>query len=373
MRQSLTAHSARSRRIARRRQIVRRRLAAVGVLLAVAVVAAAVALNAGGDTAGRPKPGHVRALVSGQRTRTAHQPAPARRVVPRITGVGSLTLTLSESAPASIATGRSPSGQPVRVLPTVVRYPLVSAGSARVSFPLVVFSQGFAEPAQAYSGLMDAWAHAGYVVAAPTYPGTDPSAPGGLNEADIVNHPADLRFVISALRATARDPRSTLHGILDPGVVALAGQSDGGDVSLAVAANSCCRGARVKAAVILSGAELAAFGGTYYGPMGSVPLFVVQGTDDTINVPACSTQLYDQAPPPKYYLELLGAEHLPPYVEPGPTRTGIERATIAFLDAFLKHRRAALARVGSRLPRGETLTSAPVAPGPSGTVCPGAP
>ncbi len=284
-----------------------------------------------------------------------------------------LTLTLSEPSPAPIATGRSASGQPVRVLPTVVRYPIVGTRTGRARFPLVVFSQGFHEPAEAYSGLLNAWARAGYVVAAPTYPLTDPSSPGGVNESDIVNHPADLRFVISALRAVADDPHSPLHSVLDPRVVAVAGQSDGGDVSLAVASNSCCRDTVVKAAMILSGAELAAFGGTYYGRRGSVPLLVAQGSDDTINVPGCSAQLYDQAPPPKYYLDMTGAQHLPPYIDPGATRRGIELATIAFLDAFLKHHPTALARARSRIPAGETLTTTPTAPGPTGEACPGAP
>ena len=211
------------------------------------------------------------------------------------------------------------------------------------------------------------------MVAAPTYPLTDPSAPGGVNESDIVNHPADLRFVISALRAGAGDPHSPLHSVLNPREVAVAGQSDGGDVSLAVAANTCCRDTAVKAAMILSGAELTAFGGTYYVARRSVPLLVAQGSDDTINVPGCSTQLYDQAPPPKYYLEMTGAPHLPPYIDPGPTRRGIELATIAFLNAFLKHHPAALARARRGIPAGETLTSALTAPGPTGEACPGAP
>ena len=280
---------------------------------------------------------------------------------------------LSEPSPAPIATGRTASGQPVRVLPTVVRYPIVSNIASRVRFALVVFSQGFDEPAEAYSGLLDAWAQAGYVVAAPTYPFTDPTAPGGVNESDIVNHPADLRFVISALRTAAGDAHSPLHRVLDPRAVAVAGQSDGGDVSLAVAANSCCRDTAVKAAMILSGAELAAFGGMYYGRQRSVPLLVVQGADDTINLPGCSTQLYDHAPPPKYYLDMTGAQHLPPYIDPGPTRRGIELATIAFLNRFLKEQPAALIRVRTRMPAGETLTSARTAPAVSSEACPGAP
>jgi predicted dienelactone hydrolase len=211
------------------------------------------------------------------------------------------------------------------------------------------------------------------VVADPTYPLTDPSAPGGVNETDILNHPADLRFVISSLLAAARNPHSPLYGVLDPHGVGIIGHSDGGDVSLAVAANSCCHDPRVKAAVILSGAELSAFGGRYYAS-GSIPLLVVQGAGDTVNVPGCSAQLYDEAPAPKYYLDIPGAQHEPPYLDPTPARTGVARAVISFLDAYLKNRPArltSLVRVG-RMPAGETITSTRVLAG-AGTYCPGAP
>ncbi len=86
-------------------------------------------------------------------------------------------------------------------------------------------------------------------------------SPTGSNEADIVNHPVDLRFVIRSLLGQLGPP---LKGLIDRSEVAVIGQSDGGDVSLAVAANSCCRDSAVKAAVILSGAELARFGGSYF-------------------------------------------------------------------------------------------------------------
>ncbi|HZU60777.1 MAG TPA: hypothetical protein VE983_07405 [Solirubrobacteraceae bacterium] len=353
-----------------------RRLSALAALLLAALAVVAVALNAGAGTKRRSNSGQATEAASTQ-TRASHPASPStatNRPGPRITGVGKFNLALSEPSPSSIATGQSAAGQPVRALPTVVRYPVLSPRVSGLRFPLVVFSQGFDEPAEAYAGLLNAWARAGYVVASPTYPLTDPSSPGGVNESDIVNHPADLRFVISALQAGAGDPHSRLYGVLNPREVAVVGQSDGGDVSLAVAANSCCQDNAVKAAMILSGAELSAFGGTYYSPQASgVPLLVVQGSDDTINLPGCSVQLYDQAPPPKYYLAMSGAQHLPPYIEPGPTRRGIELATIAFLNSFLKHRPAALVRARSHLPVGETLTSGSAAPGPTGQACPGAP
>lgn len=355
-------------------------------MIVVALVLAGVAIAGGGGGGGRS-----RAVHPAQSTGSAASPPggdggagvtsstrarpPARRSAPDGPfRVGQVSLTLTEPATA---------GGPVRRIPVVVRYPAAgnpAAGSypaaapatARGPFPLVVFSQGFNVAADAYAGLLDDWARAGYVVADPTYPLTDPTEPGGVDENDIVNHPADLRFVIASLRGTAGE-HGSLRGLIDSSRVATVGHSDGGDVTLAVAANSCCRDSAITAAVVLSGAELGMFGGSYY-TAGTVPLLVVQGSADTINVPGCSAQLYDAAPRPKYYVDLPGAEHQLPYLQPGPLHTSVARSVVAFLDAYVKRRPASLtALVGSgRVPGGATITSAAIVPAAS-TVCPGAP
>jgi predicted dienelactone hydrolase len=242
---------------------------------------------------------------------------------------------------------------------------------------MVLFSQGYDIPVGAYESLLVDLASAGFVVAAPTYPYTVASYPGGLDEADIVNHPADLRFVIAALLHLARQPGSVITGLVDPAQVGLMGHSDGGDVSLAVADNTCCRDPLVKAVAVLSGAELVSFGGEYFtGP--PVPILVVQGSADTVNVPACSTQIYDAAKDPKYYLDLFGAEHEPPYAgplgSPKNDRLVVAQVTTYFFDAELgaqKGASAAIARSGdvpgtSRVSVGGQLPSAPGG-------CPGAP
>ena len=336
---------------------------AVGTVIAAVVVLLAPAARGPG-----------RATTSGAGPPTRSTATGATTTVRRTTSavatgpfpVARTTRTLVE--PASASAGP-------RSLVTVIRYPVTAGRGSPPArgFPLVVFSQGFDLPAEAYAGLLHAWASAGYVVAAPTYPETDPDVPGGPDEADIVNHPADLRFVIGALIGASRNPGDRLHGRIDPGRVAVVGQSDGGNVSLAVAADSCCRDASVRAAVILSGAELGSFGGSYF-TSGSVPLLVVQGTADTVNPPGCSALSYDAAPRPKYFLELLGAQHLPPYVDPGPARRGVIRVVTAFLDAYLSPRRAPLRRLVSAgaLPGGLRLSSGASAPIPQ-SGCPGAP
>ena len=321
------------------------------------------------------------AARASRRTRPASRHGSATRAGPGPYRVGKASIRVLEPAANAAPNAKTSSGQPARALPTVVRYPALgtAGGGADPSatpdraagpFPLVVFSQGYDFPAEGYSALLDAWARAGYVVADPTYPFTDPSTPGGAQENDIVNHPADLRFVISTLLSQSNDSGNPLHGMLKASAVAVIGHSDGGDVTLAAAVNTCCRDPAVKAAVILSGAELGAFGGTYYGS-GGVPLLVIQGDADTVNLPGCSVELYDQAPAPKYYVNLPGAEHQPPYLTPGPTRSHVTQAVIGFLDGYLKNEPAGLLslRRAASAAGIATITSSPTLPG-LGTYCP---
>jgi hypothetical protein len=97
----------------------------------------------------------------------------------------------------------------------------------------------------------------------------------------------------------------------------------------------------VKAAVILSGAEIPGVGGFTF-PSPSPPLLASQGTADTTNRPAFTYAFFDLAPRPKFLLTLLGASHLPPYTTEQPQLSIVERVTIDFLNAYLKHATAAL-------------------------------
>lgn len=219
-----------------------------------------------------------------------------------------------------------------RVLVTYVHYPTHAAGP----FPLVVFGHGFAKTPATYEALLTAWTRAGYVVAAPVFPLENANAPGGPNEADLVNQPADMRFVISQLSGASATPAGPLSGMIDPARVAVAGHSDGGETALATAFGSPrYRDDRIRAAVVLSGSALGG-GGAVFPPQ-SPPFLAVQGTADTINPPDLTKAVFDVAPRPKFLLTLLGATHLPPYTTQHRQLGVVERVTIAFLDHYLKH------------------------------------
>ncbi|HVA07074.1 MAG TPA: hypothetical protein VNG12_10075 [Acidimicrobiales bacterium] len=353
----------------RRRRALFIAISGVGVL----VVASSVTWELNASSGNRlPRAEPTTSALKPSDTSTSHATGSPEVTVVGTYRVGTTNLDITEAT--------SPAGGMSRVLPTVVWYPEHQAGNwsapdlAHAPYPLLVFSQGYDLSVSAYAGLLEDWASAGFVVAAPTYPDTDPSDPAALDENDIVNHPADLRFVITTLLGDARAPGSVLSGLVNAAEIGLVGHSDGGDVSLAVAANSCCRDARVKAAAILSGAELTAFGGRYFAG-NTVPLLVVQGSADTINVPACSAQIYDAARPPKYYLDLVAAMHEPPYTEPGTTdQEVVAKITTEFFDAELAGQSTA---IGTILADGDVIgatqiTDSASAPPSSGT-CPGAP
>jgi predicted dienelactone hydrolase len=290
------------------------------------------------------------------------------------TRIGAFAIGRTELAGIARPVSGVPSRRP---LPTTVWYPAVGHGGgqppdrARAPYPLLVFSEGYDSSVGMYSYLLESLASAGFVVAAPTYPDTDRSGP--LNESDIVNHPADLRYVIGSLLERGSHPGSPLSGLIAANEVGVLGQSDGAVVTLAVAADSCCLDRRVRAAAVLSGAELTSFGGSYF-TAGSPPLLVTQGNADTINAPACSAQLYDDAPWPKYYLDLLGAEHVAPYLDPGRDREIVAKVVTDFFAAELLHRPAAISALATdgNVARSSRLTHAASAPQPTGN-CPGAP
>lgn len=241
-----------------------------------------------------------------------------------------------------------------RRLVTVVRYPAVGhAGRIDLPraiparppgrFPLVVFGHGFAVSPTIYARLLHAWAAAGYVVAAPVFPLESANAPGGPDESDLVNQPADISLVISRMLTLTADPRSVLAGVVDSRAIAVAGQSDGGEAALGAAYYPQFLDRRIDAVMLLSGARLDPSGFAF--PVGSPPLLATQGSADVIHPPGQTAAFFNAAPPPKYFLTLVGASHLAPYTDQEPQLGIVERVTTAFLDLYLAHAAGASGRL----------------------------
>lgn len=264
-------------------------------------------------------------------------PSPARF------GVGEIVVTYTDFTREVSLPGRR---KAPRQLVTVIRYPaaidssqvdVLGAPAAKRAgpFPLVVFAHGFNITPAPYSQLLRAWARAGYVVAAPIFPVTNAAAPGGPNESDLINQPTDVSFVITRMLAGDSRRRGILSHLIERHEIAVSGQSDGGSTALAAAYNQHYADHRIRAAMILSGAIIPGLGG-YDFPPPNPPLLAVQGTGDSVNAPSSTYHFFNLAPQPKFLLSLLGAPHLGPYTDEQPQLGIVERATIAFLDRYLK-------------------------------------
>jgi dienelactone hydrolase len=230
-----------------------------------------------------------------------------------------------------------------RVLTTSVWYPAAAGSPDNVAapaapggpFPLIVFAHGYNVTPAAYAGLLRSWARAGYVVAAPTFPLTNPGAPGGPDEGDVVNQPADIRFVIDQLLWADAKP-GPLGGLINPQKIGVAGHSDGAITATEVAYNTCCRDPRISAAIVMAGAAIGVPGGSYFPP-GSAPLLAIQGDADHSNNPQNSLGLYlGDGGGPKYLLDLPGASHEGPFMNGGSAADVVPEATIDFFGRYLK-------------------------------------
>ena len=300
------------------------------IVAAVFVVLALVS-----SCAGEPEQqaaGPSRSAASAEPETRTLAPAPATSAAAGDDGsyrTGERQVTFTEPA----HTG--PAGQHLgqRTLVTKIWYPRARRPAGPV--PLLLFAPGFLQCAGAYSHLLRAWASAGYVVAAVNFPRTSCHLGAEAYEADLVNQPRDMSYVLTRLLALSARPGDPFSGLLDPHEVGAAGQSDGGDTVAALAANTCCTDRRLKAVAVLSGAEWPPMPGRYF-PGGVPPILFTQGSADTINPPWMSLQLYraDYAGA-RYYLDLFGASHLIPYEGTNPMERLVTRVTLAFFDRYV--------------------------------------
>lgn len=247
-------------------------------------------------------------------------------------------------------------GKDSRTLRTVVYYPATGnvgdpsrIGAPRIEgrrFPLIVFAHGLTAVAKIYFGILQAWAAAGYVVAAPDFPLSNGGAPGGAVAGDYINQPADESFLIDEILALNADPASMLHDLIDAQHIGASGQSLGGFTTFGLAFNTCCRDPRIGAAVPMAG-QLVPFPMSEYDPHIGPPVLIIHGdADDTVPY-AAAIEAYDLLLPPKLLLTHRDGGHILPYVgssDPAAVAATIDAST-AFFDLFLKRERGARERL----------------------------
>jgi hypothetical protein len=194
-----------------------------GGAVTIVVVVAAVLVGAGGLDAHRSagdarhgrslSPPGATAITTTTTTTTTPVPAPPYPIEDE-------TITLFDPTRDTPARGDAPATSG-RLLVTDIRRPIGPTGP----LPLVVFAHGWNSNPTVYETLLDAWAAAGYLVAAPVFPDSANTLPGS----PVSNYPEqafDLSFIITSLLGGRAGP-------VDPTRIAVAGHSDGGtDVAL---------------------------------------------------------------------------------------------------------------------------------------------
>lgn len=313
---------------------IQRRAPAAATTLAAGLVAAALT---GCSVSSAEEP---QAPGSSPASQTVAQPPPPAAPVRLEVRTAKLALTDRRRSLTDRA-GRTSA----RRLTTIVRYPRRSDGSAGGPYPLVVFGHGYAQMPSRYARLLRAWTRAGYVVAAPVFPGESPENPTGPDQRDLVNQPADVRFVVTRLLRSSRASGGRLSGLIDAERIAVAGHSDGGATALAVAYDERYRDRRVRAAVVLAGAQIP--GPAFVFPHPAPALLAVQGGADGINPPAATDAYYTRASRLKLRLFLRGGDHFGPYTGQPPYGRIVERVTIAFLDRYVGGERVSLRRIAA--------------------------
>lgn len=353
----MTVPRAQRRLDGRRRRRVAAAIAAA-VVLVVALVAGGLALSGGDDDGGpvaaggsQPASATTTSVAATTTSPTATSaPAAASSTDPPATpldvarryAVGTRTLTFVDSSRTTSANG-SFGGASTRTLPTEFWYPAAgAAGGGAVAdgtpdrghgpYPLVLFAHGYAVTPDFYAPLLERWAAAGYVVAAPVFPILSGSH-GGASHVDYEKTFGDASFVITQVLALGSG--EPLAGMVDPDRIAAAGHSDGEVVSFGVGFLECCRDPRVRSVLAMAG-DLSNANNPHVRDTGT-PILHVMETDDEYDPYPHSIQWdRDNLTAPRWMVSLFSS-HVPPYTQPGdPAFELTSSITVAFFDGTLK-------------------------------------
>jgi predicted dienelactone hydrolase len=254
-------------------------------------------------------------------------PQPSATSVPALTaeeaavggpyGVGVLTVELVDTSRPT-APNREFAGSPERTLVTEIWYPAAPTSAqaeerdapADLSggpYPLIIFAHGFSAFRRQSASYAQQLASHGYVVASPDFPGSNIAALGGPRIYAVLDQPADVSFVIDELLARGGKAGWPLDGAIDPETIGMTGHSLGGLTTMLTAYGE-RRDPRIDAILPIS--PVGCFLPEGFAGGVSLPVMVVGGSRELIVPPPWIRQAYDIASPPKYFVSIIGADHI---------------------------------------------------------------
>ncbi|MBS1848168.1 MAG: hypothetical protein JST73_07805 [Actinobacteria bacterium] len=335
----------------------RRSKLCAGLLCAVSIVAAGC--GGSGRSASPPTTlrrvstvrsgmhGHSSTSATGAPTTTV--PPPPATAAPSFT---TLHLDLVDPTRPTVSHGTTVAQS--RSLPTTVWLPANADGQVTGRrLPWIVFLHGYLAEPERYATMLQTWAKAGYGVVAPRFPLTSSASGAVTDEADMVNEPGDVSFLITSVLHPSGPAAGVLAGALDPDRIGVAGHSDGANVAFAVGYSTALGDPRVRTVIDLSG-ELPTGMGPY--PAGGPPLLMIHADQDEFVPHAEAAQLFGAVSTPKWWVELHGVGHEPPFTQTSAWSAVVDEVTIAFLGRTLGDTGVSAAAIDAAASRPPTAT-----------------
>lgn len=183
----------------------------------------------------------------------------------------------------------------------------VPVNKARGRHELIIFAHGFSSFRRQSASYMQLLASRGYVVASPDFPQSNINTPGGPRISAVLDQPADVTFVINELLRLNDTAGDRFAGAIDASRIGMTGHSLGGLTTI-LAAYGPTRDPRIKAIVAIS--PPGCFLPKDLGAGIEVPAMIVGGTRERVVDPGSIRQAYDAAPSPKYFVQIIGADHI---------------------------------------------------------------